>query len=150
MNSSRAQALLIVGAAVLLSIPHAPAEAAANQPDDVVHIFFSSGCSACWPYVEEVLMPSLRAGGGEVKSEIHDYTLPEERERLLFTGRLPEEIDSDRLEKLLGFAKHRAYMNYWYGVVVEEAIQLAVEEEVHKEQCSRGRSGGQQVEEIAW
>jgi len=93
MNSSRAQALLIVGAAVLLSIPHAPAEAAANQPDDVVHIFFSSGCSACWPYVEEVLLPSLRAGGGEVKSEIHDYTLPKERERLL---EMADEIELPR------------------------------------------------------
>ncbi|GMR10696.1 MAG: hypothetical protein BMS9Abin28_1518 [Anaerolineae bacterium] len=93
MSSSRAQTLLIVGAAVLLSIPHAPAEAAANQPDDVIHIFFSSGCSDCWPYVEDVLLPSLRAGGGEVTSEIHDYTLPEERERLM---EMADEIELPR------------------------------------------------------
>ena len=83
MSVRRAQALLIAGAAVLLSIPHAPAEAKENQPDDVIHIFFSAGCSDCWPYVEDVLLPALHAGGVEATSEIHDYTLPAERTRLM-------------------------------------------------------------------
>ncbi len=93
MNSTRAQALLIAGAALLLSIPHAPAEAAESQPDDVIHIFFSAGCSDCWPYVEEVLLPALHAGGVEAMSEIHDYTLPVERTRLM---EMADEIELPR------------------------------------------------------
>ncbi len=93
MSISRAQALLVAGAAVLLSIPHAPAEATANQLDDVIHIFFSAGCSDCWPYVEEVLLPALHAGGVEATSEIHDYTLPAERTRLM---EMADEIELPR------------------------------------------------------
>lgn len=54
--------------------------AAADEP---VHIFFSAGCADCWPYVEEVLVPTLRDEGVEGAAEIHDYTVPEERTRLL-------------------------------------------------------------------
>ena len=74
----------------------------------------------------------------------------EEQEALLFHGEPPNEVEPAQLEKILGIPKHRAYMNYWYGVVVEEAIQLAVEDEVHKEQRSKGHSGHNYVEEMAW
>jgi cytochrome c-type biogenesis protein len=84
MSTRRAaQALLVAGAAVLISKAHAPAEAALSQPDEVIHIFFSAGCSDCWPYVEDVLLPALHAGGVEGPSAIHDYTLPAERTRLM-------------------------------------------------------------------
>ncbi|MFQ5875237.1 MAG: hypothetical protein ACE5JL_15760 [Dehalococcoidia bacterium] len=74
----------------------------------------------------------------------------QEREELLFSGRLPQEVDAAQMEKLLGFTKYRAYMNYWYGVVVEEALQLAMEEEARKEHRAGGRSGGDLAEETAW
>src|SRR5256714_2508725 len=54
-------------------------------------------------------------------------------ERLLFEGRAPEEIDDERLRELIGASKHRAHLNYLYGVVVEEALQYAVELEITKE-----------------
>ena len=57
---------------------------------------------------------------------------PEEKERLLFSGKLPEEVEPEHFKDLLGTSKYRGYLNYWYGVVVEEALQLAVEEEVRK------------------
>ena len=64
--------------------------------------------------------------------EIEGLIPEEEREALLFRNRLPEEVDENDVERLLG-AKHRAHLNYVYGVRVEEALQLAVADEVHKE-----------------
>lgn len=65
----------------------APATAAADTgPESVVHIFFSAGCADCWPYVEDVMIPALRDGGIEAPTEIHDYTVPEERAKLLAKG----------------------------------------------------------------
>lgn len=85
-------------------------------------------------------------------SEIEDLVPVEIQEDLLFHGKLPQDPDDGELEKLLGFTKFRAYTNYWYGVVVEEALQLAVELEVQKENRSRGRGSTQepQTEDIAW
>ena len=64
--------------------------------------------------------------------EIETLIPDEEREALLFRNRLPEEVDENDVERLLG-AKHRAHLNYVYGVRVEEALQLAVADEVYKE-----------------
>jgi hypothetical protein len=64
--------------------------------------------------------------------EIEDLVPDEEREALLFHGRLPDDVDENDVERLLG-AKHRAHLNFVYGVRVEEALQLAVGNEVHKE-----------------
>ena len=63
---------------------------------------------------------------------------PEEKERLLFEGKLPSSISARDFQELIGYNKHRSTLNYWYGVVVEEALQLAVEEEVRKQHRARG------------
>ena len=47
------------------------------------------------------------------------------------------EVEPEVFRDLLGFSKHRAFLNYWYGVVVEEALQLEVEEEVRKTHRAR-------------
>lgn len=52
------------------------------QDFEITHIFFSRGCADCWPYVEDVLLPSLQAMGLAARSEIHDYTVPTERSLL--------------------------------------------------------------------
>ncbi len=67
-----------------------------------------------------------------------DLIPADEREALLFTGRLPQRFDPVQFKELLGVHKHRGYLNYFYGVVVEEALQLAAEREVHKRQISNG------------
>jgi len=68
-----------------------------------------------------------------------------EAERLLFEGIAPAGSDAaggaprmtdERLRELLGDTKHRAHLNYLYGVVVEEALQYAVELEVSKERAT--------------
>lgn len=56
-----------------------------------------------------------------------------EREALLFHGHPPLEVSDDEFQSLIGTPKYQAYLNYLYGVVVEEALQLAVEEEMAKE-----------------
>ena len=62
----------------------------------------------------------------------------EEVERLLFTGALPGGVSESEFAEALGSEKHRAHLNYFYGVVVEEALWLAVEREVEKERNLRG------------
>ncbi|TAK61247.1 MAG: NUDIX domain-containing protein [Dehalococcoidia bacterium] len=66
-------------------------------------------------------------------------------ERLLFFARPPvgalahvehapaARIADDDLRGLIGDARHRAHLNFLYGVTVEEALQYAVELEVSKE-----------------
>jgi 8-oxo-dGTP pyrophosphatase MutT (NUDIX family) len=62
---------------------------------------------------------------------------PNEREALLFSGRTPRDLDEETFKRALGSAKHRAHLNYLYGVTIEEALQLATEEDVLKEQRSK-------------
>src|SRR6186997_3676490 len=66
--------------------------------------------------------------------ELDEEVGPEERRALLYHGRPPLEIGEDEFQTLIGTPKYQAYLNYLYGVVVEEALQLAVEEEMAKEQ----------------
>jgi hypothetical protein len=70
-------------------------------------------------------------------TELDDVISIEDREMLLFNGKLPEEVSPQVFQDLIGATKHRAYLNYWYGVVIEEALQLAVEEEVRKRHRAR-------------
>jgi hypothetical protein len=62
---------------------------------------------------------------------------PDEAERLLFEALPPPDegavIDDARLRDLIGDAKHRAHLNYVYGVTVEEALQYAAELAIAKE-----------------
>ena len=74
----------------------------------------------------------------------------EEKEQLLFHGWLPEHITTREFQQLIGYSKHRAFLNYWYGVVVEEALQLAVEDEVRKQQRSRSRPDSEDMVEEAF
>lgn len=60
---------------------------------ETTHVFFSAGCTDCWPYVEEVLLPALQGHGLAIESEIHDYTAPSERAHLL---EMTDDIDLPR------------------------------------------------------
>jgi hypothetical protein len=63
-----------------------------------------------------------------------DGLIPEEELiDLLFFGRMPGELSEDDFRRLIGAAKYHAYLNYFYGVIVEKFILLAVEEEIYKE-----------------
>lgn len=77
--------------------------------------------------------------------EIADLVPEEERDALLFDGLWPLEMEDDEFAERIGHAKHSAHLNYLYGVLVEQALQLHVEEEIHKE--SRARVWGQDPRE---
>ncbi|OGO00557.1 MAG: hypothetical protein A2Y59_05910 [Chloroflexi bacterium RBG_13_52_14] len=63
-----------------------------------------------------------------------DGLIPEaELSALLFFGKLPEEVSQEDFKRLIGSSKYHAYLNYFYGIIVEQAIILAVEEEICKE-----------------
>ena len=83
-------------------------------------------------------------------SELDGAIPPEEKERLLFSGKLPEDVDPEEFKDLLGASKYRGYLNYWYGVVVEEALQLAVEEEVRKRHLARCYADSEDLVEEAF
>ncbi|MBF8267116.1 MAG: hypothetical protein HW388_624 [Dehalococcoidia bacterium] len=71
-------------------------------------------------------------------SEVDGLVPEEEKSHLLLSGDVSRSVSEEEFKRLLGPEKHSAYLNYWYGVVVEEAILQCVEEEEWK----RLRSGG--------
>ncbi len=80
---------------------------------------------------------------GEVRGTVPEDEISE----LLFSGRLPTKLTKEDFRNLLGNAKYKAHLNFVYGVVVEEALLMAVEEEVHKERSIMGYEGGDVTEE---
>lgn len=69
--------------------------------------------------------------------EVPDIVPATERDALLWENRWPMDIDDHEFAARLGKAKHSAHLNFLYGVLVEEALQLSVEEAIHKEGRSR-------------
>ena len=67
------------------------------------------------------------------------YPLVPEKEAidLLFSGKAPVELSKEEFRRLIGEVKYCAHLNYFYGVTVEGALSLAVEEETRKEQRAR-------------
>jgi hypothetical protein len=81
---------------------------------------------------------------------VGDLIPSDERDALLFFNRPPERQDADEFRALVGPVKYRAHLNYLYGVVVEEALQLSVELDVHKEQRCRVWGGDRRVDETVF
>ena len=57
---------------------------------------------------------------------------------LLFHSKPPLNLHNEEFKKLIGSTKYHQYLNYFYGVTVEEALILAVQEEVRKERRVSG------------
>jgi hypothetical protein len=74
----------------------------------------------------------------------------DEKEELLFNGQIPNSVDQDQFRDYLGPSKYRAHMNFRYGVVLEEALQLASEEEVRKRHLSRSYPDTDELTEEAF
>jgi PAS domain-containing protein len=71
-----------------------------------------------------------------------DSLLPDnEKTALLFHGRLPADLSTEKFKKLIGDRKYRQYLNYFYGITIEEALILAVHDEVRKERWVSGYNG---------
>ncbi|GAH98267.1 unnamed protein product, partial [marine sediment metagenome] len=50
----------------------------------------------------------------------------------------PLDLPTEKFKELIGSAKYHQYLNYFYGITVEEALILAVQEEVRKERWASG------------
>jgi hypothetical protein len=71
--------------------------------------------------------------------ETADGLLPEdEKNALLFQGITPMALSAGEVKQLIGEKKYGQYLNYFYGVTVEEALGLAVQEEIDKETTVQG------------
>ncbi len=74
--------------------------------------------------------------------EAVDDLLPaDEKNALLFHGRPPLSLSTAEVKKLISDSKYRQYLNYFYGITVEEALLLAVQEEIYKEKSLSSRRG---------
>ena len=71
--------------------------------------------------------------------EARDLIPEDELENLLFTGRFPPRVDESDFREVLGVDKNSAYLNYFYGVEVETALQQVVEAEIEKRFYASGR-----------
>ena len=83
-------------------------------------------------------------------AEVGDVIPTEELEMLLFHGVLPEPIETEEFRSLLGASKHQGYLNYHYGIVLEEALQLAAEENIRKRHIARGYTDNEDLVEDAF
>jgi len=71
--------------------------------------------------------------------ETVEELLPQgETDALLFHGVPPIELDVAEIKNLIGEQKYKHYLNYFYGVTVEEALLLAVQEAIDKEKWVEG------------
>jgi hypothetical protein len=66
-------------------------------------------------------------------SEVDDLVPEQEKINLLFHDQPPQDLPNDVFKKMIGDSKYKAYLNYIYGVLVEEALVSAVIEEIRKE-----------------
>ena len=117
---------------------------------------------AAWPLAEERLdgvdYRYLLLGeafdwltlAGRLLSEVDGLVPAEERTALLFEGSLPSDELWYQFENLIGPEKRGAHLNYYYGVIVEEALLLSVEETVRKERISQGLPDSEDLSDIAF
>ena len=59
--------------------------------------------------------------------------VPEDERIDMIFGKPPFEISITVFKETIGSKKYRAFLNYFYGVTVEQALQFAVETEIEKE-----------------
>ena len=74
-----------------------------------------------------------------------DAVPADEAERLLLFGLPPEAADGaddESFARAIGGEKHRAHLNFRYGVIVEEALLLSAEQELQKAGRLAGERGG--------
>jgi len=70
--------------------------------------------------------------------EIGDSIPENEKVNLLFFDHPPLNVTNETFKKLIGPSKYRAYLNFLYGVLVEEALLWAVVAEIRKERMYSG------------
>jgi hypothetical protein len=85
-----------------------------------------------------------------LSDEISDSIPEKERVNLLFFDLPPLELTRDEFKKLIGSVKYRAYLNYLYGVLVEENLIAAVVDEIRKERLVSGSTKNEDILDKAY
>lgn len=71
--------------------------------------------------------------------ETVDSLVPDdEKLALLVYGKPPLDLTISKFKELIGSRKYHQYLNYFYGITVEEALISAVQDEVRKERRTSG------------
>ena len=80
-----------------------------------------------------------------------DGLIPEEdRASLLFFGIPPVDLSRDQFKSLIGPSKYRAYLNYFYGILVERFLLLSVTEDLRKKKTLLGLNNDNGVVDEAY
>ncbi len=82
--------------------------------------------------------------------ELDGLVTEKERTNLLFFGMPPMELSKDEFRNLLGSSKYQAHLNYFYGILVEEFLILAVTEEIRKKKRVLGLNNDSGVVDEAY
>jgi len=64
--------------------------------------------------------------------ELDGLITEKERANLLFFGMPPVALSNDKFKSMIGDFKYQAHLNYFYGILVEKFLILAVTEEIRK------------------
>ena len=68
-----------------------------------------------------------------------DELIPnDEKNNLLFHGKPPLILSKEKFIQFIGDSKYCQYLNYFYGITVEEVLVLVVQDEVRKERRTLG------------
>jgi hypothetical protein len=83
--------------------------------------------------------------------EEFDGLVPEEeRANLLFFGIPPIGLSKDEFKNLIGTSKYQAHLNYFYGILVERFLILAVTDEIRKKKRVLGLNNDNGVVDEAY
>ena len=85
-----------------------------------------------------------------LSDEISGSIPEDERINLLFFDLPPLELTREEFKKLIGSVKYRAYLNYLYGVLVEENLIAAVVDEIRKERLVSGSTKHEDILDKAY
>ena len=112
---------------------------AVESHNEVVYRYLIQGEAFDWLLLAERLCEAV------------DGLLPiDEKDALLFHAMPPVRLSAEEVKTLIGPSKYRQYLNYFYGVTVEQALVMAVEEEVLKERRVSGFNNDMDVSDEAY
>jgi hypothetical protein len=82
--------------------------------------------------------------------ELNGLIPEKERTNLLFFGIPPVELSKNEFKNLIGPSKYQAHLNYFYGILVEKFLILAVTEEIQKKKRVSGLNNDNGVVDEAY
>ena len=85
-----------------------------------------------------------------LSDEISDSIPEKEKINLLFFDLPPLELTREEFKKLIGASKYRAYLNYLYGVLIEENLVAAVVDEIRKDRLASGSTKHEDILDKAY